>query len=293
MIRMGIIGVENSHTAGFLRLMNLKDNPSRVRGAKCVAIWGEPGFEKQTEAHAEEFGIPEIVAKPAGLIGKVDGAICTCRDGAVHAKYSLPVIRAGIPTFVDKPFTTTVADANRIINAAKKARTVITSSSSIPFGSGAMKFFESLKKLKKGDIVSGISSGPADLSSEYSGLFFYSFHATEMMRWAFGSDVKTVTAAKSPADNVCAVVTFKGGRHCCLNLQHNSRAWDLSVCTKGGDVLRADMTSKDGSRNLLLAVLKMVKTGKPPIPYKDLVMPVKVISAVCKSLKTGKTVTVR
>ena len=292
MIRIGMIGVENSHAAGFLRLMD-KEAPKRVRGAKAVAVWGEPGFEKQTKEHAEEFGIPEIVAKPADMIGKIDAAICTCRDGAVHAKYSLPVIRAGIPTFVDKPFATTVADAKRMIAAAKKAKTAITTSSSIPYGSGAMKFLTDLKKLKKADIVSGISTGPADLASEYSGLFFYSFHATEMMRWAFGSDVKTVAASKSSANNVCAVVTFKGGRHCCLNLQHNSRAWDLSVYTKDGQALRADFTSSDGSRNLLLTILKMAKTGKPPILYDDMVMPVKVINAVCKSLETGKTVTIR
>jgi len=33
--------------------------------------------------------------------------------------------------------------------------------------------------------------------------------------------------------------------------------------------------------------LKMIKTGKPPIPYNDLILSVRVLSAIQKSMDTG------
>ena len=167
MIRIGLIGSENSHSMAYAKLLNLKDTPNRVRGAKIVAMWGEPGQDDHTQDVAQKGAIPEIVAKPADLIGKVDAAICTCRDGAVHAKYSLPVIEAGVPTFVDKPFAATPADARKMIRAAEKAGGPITSFSSIRLSTDVAKF---IKDSRSAEIFAGVSTGPADIASPYSGL---------------------------------------------------------------------------------------------------------------------------
>jgi len=288
MIKIGLIGSENSHSLAYARLLNFKDSPNHVRGARIVAIWGEPGLDDRTKQVAEDGAIPEIVAKPADLVGKVDGAICTCRDGAVHARYSLPVIKAGVPTFVDKPFATSLTDARAMIRAAEKAKAPITSFSSIRLGTDVANF---IKKARKADVSAGVSTGPADIDSEYSGLIFYGIHAVETMVDVFGTDVKSVFATVTASRNVAAVVQFKSDKHCCLNFMKTTRVWDLALYTDK-EVLRHPLGSSDGYAKGLKLVLKMVKTGKPPIPYDWLQVPVKVFVAINKSLETGKEVKV-
>jgi len=52
---------------------------------------------------------------PAGLDG-----VLVATQSATHAETALPYVEAGIATFIEKPMTTTVADAERIRDAAER-----------------------------------------------------------------------------------------------------------------------------------------------------------------------------
>jgi predicted dehydrogenase len=57
---------------------------------------------------------------PEGLDG-----VLIATQSAAHAQAALPYIEAGIATFIEKPMTTTVSDAERIRDAAKRSGTVV------------------------------------------------------------------------------------------------------------------------------------------------------------------------
>jgi predicted dehydrogenase len=59
-------------------------------------------------------------ARPAGL----DGVIVATQS-VTHADVALPYIEAGLPTFIEKPLATSVADAARIAEAAKASGTLV------------------------------------------------------------------------------------------------------------------------------------------------------------------------
>lgn len=60
------------------------------------------------------------------LIDKTDiGAVIVATPGATHAEVALPFIKRGLPVFIEKPFTTSLADAERLQKAAEESGAII------------------------------------------------------------------------------------------------------------------------------------------------------------------------
>ena len=55
----------------------------------------------------------------------LDGVL-VATPGATHADVALPYIEAGIATFIEKPMTTSVADAVRLVAAARRSGTPVS-----------------------------------------------------------------------------------------------------------------------------------------------------------------------
>ncbi len=69
---------------------------------------------------AREYGInPLIGATVDAIIGKVDAAI-VATPNHTHREIAVPLLEAGISTFIEKPLSTTVEDGQAIIEAAKR-----------------------------------------------------------------------------------------------------------------------------------------------------------------------------
>ncbi len=101
MIRLGIVGSDNSHAIAFSKLCNVADNDLRVDGAKVVAVYGEEA--ERTAEVSREGQISKIVERPEDMIGDVDAVLVVFRDGGKHRKFAEPFVRERIPTFVDEP----------------------------------------------------------------------------------------------------------------------------------------------------------------------------------------------
>ena len=69
MIRIGIVGAENSHAVAIAKILNID---KRVPGCRIVCVWGE-ALRYAVDA-VERGAIPEIVKTPEEMIGKVDAA---------------------------------------------------------------------------------------------------------------------------------------------------------------------------------------------------------------------------
>lgn len=164
--KIGIIGAENSHTAGFGKLFNIDKT---FPGMKVTHVWGE------TEAFAkiamEKGQIPNMVKDPGEMLGKIDALIVDHRHGKYHLDAALPFVKAGIPTFIDKPFCYRASAGKDFLALAKKYGTPVTSFSSIAHSHETFALKQQLKSMGKIDQV--VRYGPVDLDSEYGGVFFY------------------------------------------------------------------------------------------------------------------------
>ena len=283
MIRIGILGTDNSHSITFSRLVNVKGEKAHVPGARVVAIFGlDP---KRNEEVAEKGQVPAIVKRPREMLGMIDAAIVDFRHGGLHYKYARPFIEAGLPTFVDKPFSISVADAIKMIALAKRKKTPITSFSTIRLGPDIARMKRQVKSI--GKVRGGIFGGPGSSKSEYAGVFFYGVHTVEVMLEVMGTAVTSVRASDHDG-SVIAVVGYKGGAVATLNILDKAKIPFIGTVYGSEGVAKYEPTGGfDGYYYGMKLFLEMVRTRKPPIPYSNLLLTVKVMNAIQKSLDTG------
>lgn len=171
MLRIGLIGTENSHITHFTRFLNVDRRHSDARATAIVG--GRTGRNLEL---ADLGDIELIVDDPVDLVGHVDAAIVSTRDGAKHLAHARPLLEAGAAVLVDKPLAASVTHAQELIAIAERNGALLTSSSALRFVPEIARFAqtEETGKLRHLNII-----GPANPDSEHSGLFFYGIHHVE------------------------------------------------------------------------------------------------------------------
>lgn len=136
MIRLGIVGAENSHS--YLVAKACHANPSV--SMKAVAIWGET--PELAQASATKGDIPKMVADWRELLGQVDVVMIDHRHAGNHYEPAEFFLNNDLPVFVDKPFTFTTDEARRLIDLAESRHVPITTFSIVP----RQQVFQEFKK---------------------------------------------------------------------------------------------------------------------------------------------------
>ncbi len=281
MLRVGIVGSENSHTLHFAKLINVE---KKFRGTKVVAVWGEE--PNHTQNVAQQTGIPEIVTKPEKMVGKVDLAIVDHRHARYHIPAATPLVRAGIPVLVDKPFSWNVPEGKRLLALAAKKKTLVTSYSCVRYSDGFLKDKETIQGL--GKITSVDYFGPCDVNSPYGGIFFYGIHQVEMMTAHLGIDVVAVQFNKGTTNDHTATVYYKDGPIVTLHLLKDYKGgFRYTFCGAGGTVhLPLDYSGL--YEKGLKAFFRMVKSGKNDFSERELLAPVAILETLAKSIQSGQ-----
>src|SRR5204863_5925223 len=103
------------------------------------------------------------------MIGKVDGMLIESQEGGVHLERARPFLAAGVPCFIDKPFTCGVADARKIVELAAQKKVPLFSSSSLRYAPELVKFMAD----QHGKILGALAYGPSPLHERNPGLYHY------------------------------------------------------------------------------------------------------------------------
>ena len=285
MFRLGIVGSDNSHAEAFSRLTNL-DGADRIPDVQVTHIYGTD--EARTKEVAANSKIPNIVTRSEDMIGNVDGILCVWRHASRHKGDALPFIKAGIPTFVDKPLAHTAADARELIDTAEQAKVGFTSFSTLRFCVPTVQWLASLKDTI-GAPVSGVSTGPAEVDSEYDGLCFYGIHTVELMHATFGYGVTSVTATELNK-YIMAVCKYANGPIVALNFQYGKPyVFHISAFGEKG---YSDHKVDSGTSYVegLKVIMEMMRTGTWPLTPQQLLEPIQVLNAIAKSLAEKREV---
>jgi predicted dehydrogenase len=283
MIRIGIFGTDSSHSFGFARFFNVKGEKQHIPGAKVVAMFGVDATRNKEAA--ERGNVPTLVERPEDMLGMIDAAVIVFRRGSQHWNYAKMCIEAGLPTFIDKPFASSVADAEKIVALARRKRVPISSFSSGRFGGGMTAFKQSLQKI--GDPRMAVLTQPGSTRDPFDGIFFYVVHGVEFMLEAFGNDVKSARGIDHDGTLV-ASVTYKNGL--IVSLHEIGVGWPPFTAAAYGDkgvaLFEADKPP-DGFYITAKVFLRMFQTGEMPLPYDELTISTRVLVAIEKSMKSG------
>lgn len=187
MIRIAFLGCDSTHTEAFGRLVNAADAPF-AGVAEIISIWGLD--QEQTRQKAAEQRIGRVAATPEEALEGADFAMVIGRFADSHYAPALAAIEKRIPTFIDKPFTATSAEARKL--AARAAELGVALCSSSP-----LRFASDLDDMRTGKgPATFLSCAPAvctDLGPDprLNSAFFYGIHALEMLLELAGHDVDT------------------------------------------------------------------------------------------------------
>ncbi len=285
MTRIAILGTENSHALAFAKRL-LKPEFSDLQ---LVGIYGYDAAANNAivEIHP---GI-EVAETPDAFLGKVDGVIVTARHGTHHYEYGLPYAKAGLPCFIDKPFTVEGAHAKEMIEAAK-------ASGSLLCGGSCLKFAPALQEMKAllqtppegaGKLFHAAFSAPIDLENPYGGFFFYSQHLVQMVLTVFGCRVQSVIAKKRE-DSITVIFRYPEADVTGVygvgsyNAYGGSLYFQTKLCHFECPVTE-DMFDKE-----LLEYAELVRTGKMEESYEELIYPVTLLQAIFTSMNTNTEV---
>jgi predicted dehydrogenase len=284
MLKIGIIGAENSHCGQIAKLCNLeKKVPARV-----TMLWGET---EEFAAKAAEVGrIPTIVKDWRTMLGKVDGIMIDHRHAKYHARPASFFLDRRVPCFVDKPFAFTLAEAKGLCALARRRKVPLVSFSTIPLQKTFLDFKKAVAKI--GTVANVVSTGPADLNSQWGGLFFYAVHQVEAIVELLGTDADWVNMMAVGKGGV-GVIAFKSGAVATVNCLNNG-SWVFHWTAAGDKEFLSCRHASDPSSYLTGARLfiRMFQTGRAPWPEKRLLAPVAILEALAKSLKAGRPVKV-
>lgn len=289
MFRIGILGSENSHAMAFSKMFNGIDKNYEGEFDDMCVVGTFGTDDASNKALIEQAGVQFIADKPEDLLGHVDAVMVTARDGKYHAEYARPFIEAGLPAFIDKPFTRDSAEALALVKLAKEKNIPLCGGSSLKVCMETERLAAYAAK-NRDAILTGSVYAPVNMVNEYGDFWFYADHLAEISLAVFGWDPKWVQAVGRNDKGVTALVGYENyniSNHFCEGMYQ----YGGTVVTKGG-IHTQTIGLDDAYPNECRVFARMLRTGKMHGTYEQLIQPVYYMEALFRSMQTGEKVEV-
>ncbi|MDD4107443.1 MAG: Gfo/Idh/MocA family oxidoreductase [Prolixibacteraceae bacterium] len=284
-ITIGIIGAENSHSYGYGRMFN---TDKKFPGVEVKYIWGET--DEFAKVAMERGNIPYQVKDPAEMMGKIDALIVDHRHPKYHLEPAIPFVKAGIPTFIDKPFCYRVSEGEKFLELARSVGTPVSSWSTAAYNDVTMDLKKQVEKLEK--INNLVVFGPADIESQWGGIFFYGVHMIEQILTLFGDNVEKVRVSKN-GNTATGTLVFNNGMLATLVFLTQARDRLIYAETNKKVIeIKSDVKETDPPK-AYVDMVEMFRTGKEPKSHDRILYGIAVLEALEKSVKKDKWVKVK
>lgn len=263
--RIGIIGLDTSHSTEFTKVLNGEDASGNYGGYKVVAAYPKGSLDIESSVSripeyiekVKSMGV-EIVESIDELLKKTDVILLETNDGRRHLEQAIPVLKAGKTMFIDKPIAASLADGIAIFEAAKYYKTPVFSSSSLRFMSSA----QDVAKGKIGKVLGADTYSPCTIEKTHPDLFWYGIHGVEILYTVMGTGCKEVVRVHTDDSDVAAgtwedgrIGTFRGTRK--GKQSYGGTAYGENGISVLGPI--------QGYQVLLAEIVKFFESGKAPV----------------------------
>jgi predicted dehydrogenase len=267
--RVGIIGLDTSHSIAFTKEMNSDNASSEFGGYKVVAAYPQGSLDIQSSVQripgyieqVKKMGV-EIVDNIPALLEKVDVILLETNDGRRHLEQAIPVLKAGKPMFIDKPIAASLADGIAIFAAATHFKVPVFSSSSLRFMSSA----QAVANGKIGKVIGADTYSPASVDKTHPDFFWYGIHGVEILYTVMRTGCKSVVRVHTEDTDV-AVGTWDDGRIGTFRgTRTGKHTYGGTAYGENGDAVLGPF---EGYKPLLTEIIRFFQTGKPPVESED------------------------
>ncbi|WP_395735588.1 Gfo/Idh/MocA family protein [Prosthecobacter sp.] len=294
-LRIGIIGLDTSHSEQFTLRLNDPANPNHIPGARVVAAFpgGSPDIEESktriegfTATVRDKFGV-RIVGSVAEACKDVDAVLLLSLEGRPRLEQMKEIIAAGKPVFMDKPVAASLRDAVEIYKLAAAAQVPVFSASAVRWYPGVLE----VANAEQTPARSAISYGPAHVLPHHPDLFFYGIHPTEALFTVMGTGCVSVARTTTASASVVTGL-WTGGRMGTLEAIHEgAMAYKL---IRFGDKQVTEQKSDGDYTPMLREIVKFFQSKQPPVsPKQTLEIYAFMAAAEESKLRDGARVTLR
>lgn len=291
MIRVAILGSENSHAVHFASAIAGRDGSRMFPDMELIGVYGDKNAEdaqKGNEQIAEKSICPCFADSYLDFLGKADAVMVTARHGKRHLEYAREYLKQGIPVWVDKPICTEPEEALELVSLARQYDAPICGGSSLVHTEGVLRLSEYVKEQKR-EICGGHVTAPINMVNDYGNFWFYSQHLVQMITKIFGYDMKSVSA-RADKDSVCAEYFYEGfsvtaffGAGYSAAVYKDNYSVECEKITLGGGYFVPELQE----------FYHMVKTGKSGVSFQELTAPVFIIDATIRAFEKGRETAIK
>lgn len=307
MIKLGIMGLNegNGHPYSFAAIFNgydekalgicpfpvIRDYLQRyhknrvfIENARVTHIWTQE--REISEKIARVSRIPNIADNPLDFIGEVDGVILARDDPWNHWRMAKPFLERKIPIYIDKLLAHNVEDLNKFIDACGDNFPIMAGSSS--------RYTRNIEKAKREIDIEGIKTIHGVSKCTW---LRYASHLLDGIFYLFGTEVKSVQNIGKKGFDVVRL-EYKNGLNVLLQVIEDISLPIEFTCYANNRIGHYTVVFSDrdfssyfyGFCQMLKKFVDMVKTGKQPIPFDEMVKISRIIIAGEVSREEGNRV---
>jgi predicted dehydrogenase len=287
--RVGIIGLDTSHSIAFAKALNAEQPDPVFDGFRVTAAY--PYGSKDIESSAtripgyidqvKKLGV-EITGSVKELLSKVDFVLLETNDGRLHLEQALEVFKSGKRMFIDKPVAASLSDAIAIYEASKKYNIPVFSASSLRY----IKGIESIDKKK---VLGADTYSPAVLEKTHPDFFWYGIHGVEALYTVMGTGCKSVTRVNTPNTDIVVGIWGDGRTGTFRGTRSGKHDYGGTVFTEDGNKV---LGPYGGYEPLLKDIIKYFQTGELPVTPEETIEIFAFMEAADESKRQGgKSVT--
>lgn len=296
MIKVGVIGLDTSHSIEFIRVMQAPDYPEadRVTGMKAVTCLrfetpyqNKEGLD-QRQKQLEAWGVKVTESFDEAAAG-CDAYLLEINDGSYHLDYFRRLAGLGKPVFLDKPLAGSLDDGREILRLAGRHKTRVWSSSALPFSPALAEALEPFAAIRLAHVYGALGKAPAGDS-----LIWYGVHTFETLQRIMGPGAKSVTAHESASETV-AIVDYGEGRQGLVECVAGCYVYGGRA--HGSDKKEGKMRVKSfvlpaAYPPLVRAIAAFFAGGPAPVPLETTFEGLAMMAAARQSIVTGKAAAV-
>lgn len=290
--RVGIIGLDTSHSIEFTKAFNAPDAGPELGGYKVVAAYPQGSADIESSARripgyteeVKKYNV-RIVDSIQALLSEADVVLLETNDGRPRLAQAMQVLKAGKPLFIDKPVAASLRDVAAIYEAAGQLRVPI-------FSASLLRYIDDVQAVVRGEIgpVTGADAfSPAHFEQSHPDFFWYGIHGVETLLTLMGPGCQRVARTQTDTADVVVGVwhdhrigTFRGlhtGK-----LTYGGTAYgEKGVKTIG---------YRGAYRGLLPEIVTFFQTGRAPVSPAETIEIYAFMEAADESKRQGgKTIT--
>ena len=268
-IRIGIIGLDTSHSTAFTELLNGTSDDPLAREFEVVAAYpygstSIPTSRDRIPGYIEtvkKFGV-EITSSIAELLDKVDCVLLETNEGRMNLEQAVEGFRSGKICYIDKPLGATLGEAIAIYEMADRYGASV-------FTSSALRYSPQNAALRSGEfgkILGADCYSPHTVEPTHPDFGFYGIHGVETLYTLMGTGCEAVSRIHSPMGDIVSGRWNDGRLGTFRAVVKGPAVYGGTAFTEKGTVAAGGYA---GYKVLLDEILNYFKSGVSPISKEE------------------------